>query len=413
MGTIVDTSKVYQMANKSSIHHQLLPTSKTNVDANLESEWVLHRDLIESVAEENVALTSSKYNVQVGNENITYTMQFFPKGYKSRRGKYSSIFLKLDTMDNSTDQTIDLAFAMKDNKGVVDGKRKYRTIKACRLAKFWYGCSNFHLIKDLSRSYDRHNKLIVVACLQITVRDNGNRYVQNMQSIINFDSFSDLTIICGRKKFRCHKVIMAARSTVFKAMLENEMQEKKTNEVKIEDSSPKAVKMMIDFIYTDKLPENVDPIAVELIHLAVKYDLASLIQICEVSLLSNLCNDNALTTLIALDTYRPTSSTRQEIVKHIAAHALDIIKSEEWGIFAKDHPNLTTDILRQAVASKDESSSYDSSDDESDIRSKALIDRDKDRYTMGYASSDVSSSFSRSPSHRYNSDDSFSNDSDY
>jgi len=381
------------------------------VDANLESEWLISRDVLDSVTEPNVALTSQKYNVQVGNENITYTMQFYPKGYrKSQRNKYVSVFLKLDVMENSSNQTLDLAFSIKDSHG----KPKYRTIKASRLAKHWYGCNNFHLIKDLSKAYD-HNKLTVIACIQITLRENANRFVQNMQDIINFESFSDLTVICGRKKFRCHKVIMAARSTVFKAMLENEMQEKKTNEVKIEDSSPKAVRMMIDHIYTDKLPENVNAIAVELIHLAVKYDLASLIQICEVSLLSCLSNENALSTLIALDTYRPTSSTRQEVIKHIATHALNIINTDDWNAFAKDHPTLTTDILRQAVATKeDDDSTYESSDDDSNIRRKSTIDKDRDnRYGYGSGDSDVSSSFSRSPSRSFGSEDQFSSHSDY
>ena len=44
--------------------------------------------------------------------------------------------------------------------------------------------------------------------------------------------FSDVTLVCAEKKFPCHKVILSARSDVFKAMFSHEnTKEGQTNQV--------------------------------------------------------------------------------------------------------------------------------------------------------------------------------------
>ena len=45
-------------------------------------------------------------------------------------------------------------------------------------------------------------------------------------------------------------------SPVFQAMFENDMQEKKNSEVRIEDIPSDAVKLMLDYIYGGVLPTN-------------------------------------------------------------------------------------------------------------------------------------------------------------
>ena len=45
-------------------------------------------------------------------------------------------------------------------------------------------------------------------------------------------SFSDVTLVCGDKRFPCHKFILSARSDVFKAMFSHEnTKEGQTNQV--------------------------------------------------------------------------------------------------------------------------------------------------------------------------------------
>ena len=50
--------------------------------------------------------------------------------------------------------------------------------------------------------------------------------------------------------FIAHKVILSARSRVFSALFEHEMQENINSRVHIEDAEPNVVEEMLRFIYT-------------------------------------------------------------------------------------------------------------------------------------------------------------------
>eukprot|EP01084_Bolivina_argentea_P311435 539069_1 len=56
--------------------------------------------------------------------------------------------------------------------------------------------------------------------------------------------------------FPVHRAILMSSSPVFQAMFENDMQEKKNSEVRIEDIPSDAVKLMLDYIYGGVLPTN-------------------------------------------------------------------------------------------------------------------------------------------------------------
>lgn len=72
--------------------------------------------------------------------------------------------------------------------------------------------------------------------------DNDNNCSKDLKSMYNLGFLSDFIVSCGEAEFACHKLVLAARSDVFKAMLENETEEKKNNKVEIRDASPEAVR---------------------------------------------------------------------------------------------------------------------------------------------------------------------------
>merc|ERR1712228_737991 len=55
--------------------------------------------------------------------------------------------------------------------------------------------------------------------------------------------------------FFVHRAILMSSSPVFQAMFENDMQEKKNSEIRIEDIPSDAVKLMLDYIYGGVLPQ--------------------------------------------------------------------------------------------------------------------------------------------------------------
>jgi speckle-type POZ protein len=57
-----------------------------------------------------------------------------------------------------------------------------------------------------------------------------------------------------------HRIVLAARSPVFRAELYGPMQEARLELITIEDTQPAVFKAMMHFIYTDSLPETDDRI---------------------------------------------------------------------------------------------------------------------------------------------------------
>jgi hypothetical protein len=78
---------------------------------------------------------------------------------------------------------------------------------------------------------------------------------------------------------------------VFTAMFENDMQEQRTNNMKIEDFTYIAVEQFLDFLYTGNVQDETN--AMELFALAAKYDVPKLKSSSENVVLKNLNKANA------------------------------------------------------------------------------------------------------------------------
>ena len=117
---------------------------------------------------------------------------------------------------------------------------------------------------------------------------------------------SDVEIICGERTFDCHQMILSVRSPVFRAMFQNDMAEKRTNRVEIQDLSEEVVAQMLRFIYTgsSNLDVNNPDINYELLEAAEKYQLELLKKICANKLKSTLTVENCIQNLIFAETHR-------------------------------------------------------------------------------------------------------------
>merc|ERR1719186_2048705 len=102
-----------------------------------------------------------------------------------------------------------------------------------------WGTSEFCQVDELKDHYV-NNKITVVCDLIFTIKneqcltnktdkrfkydteESETQFVENMKALYGLNSFSDLVIFCGDQKFLCHKNVLAARSDVFKEMLESD-----------------------------------------------------------------------------------------------------------------------------------------------------------------------------------------------
>lgn len=90
--------------------------------------------------------------------------------------------------------------------------------------------------------------------------------------------FTDLTLVCGGRQFKVHKLVLYGQSKVFKTLLGSGFKEGSANTIELHEDDPEALDILIKFMYrrpTDLSPPryNVQPMtfAVKVYALADKY----------------------------------------------------------------------------------------------------------------------------------------------
>jgi len=145
--------------------------------------------------------------------------------------------------------------------------------------------------------------------------------LKDMQKLATMESLADVVLVCGAEEIKAHKSILAARSSVFEAMFSNEMLEKQTGEVKIDNCQPDELRDFLYFLYAGKLEthNNVEG----LLNLASFYQVDTLKEICEIYLMNKISKENALEILILANLYDSKYGLKQK--------AFHVIKTEVLG----------------------------------------------------------------------------------
>ncbi|XP_016819353.1 speckle-type POZ protein isoform X1 [Cricetulus griseus] len=134
------------------------------------------------------------------------------------------------------------------------------------------------------------------------------------------------------------KAILAARSPVFRAMFEHDMEEKRIKRVEIQDLEPPVFKAMMDFIYTGKAPD-LHSMADAVLAAADKYDLERLKVMCEDVLYMDLCVENAAHNLILAHRHS-AGQLKTKTLDFITARASDVSETSSWKTMLVLHPQL-------------------------------------------------------------------------
>ena len=107
---------------------------------------------------------------------------------------------------------------------------------------------------------------------------SATRLSSDIGNIFHNGKFTDCTIVCEGREFKCHQNILAGRSSVFDAMFSHDMEERRRGNVDIQDLDSETVHDMIIYIYSGKVGK-LEGKATGLLSAAEKYDLKVFIQI--------------------------------------------------------------------------------------------------------------------------------------
>jgi len=103
---------------------------------------------------------------------------------------------------------------------------------------------------------------------------------------------ADITFHVDDKQFQAHKNVLITRSDFFQSMFTTDMQESRTGIVTIEDCNAPMFEAMLQFIYSDVPPWNIEEIAPTLLPVADRFLLPNLKQHCVNSIVTTINGSN-------------------------------------------------------------------------------------------------------------------------
>ncbi|XP_038167790.1 speckle-type POZ protein-like [Arvicola amphibius] len=300
------------------------------------------------------------------NEKQKWFMKLYLNGIDVESRGYLSVFLGLLSSPKSP-------VWAKIQVEIINAKgEKYRIVNSQRVIRFnqyeGWGITNF-IPRDFLLSTPcllLPDDKLTLCCEVSVVQDYISISEQNMQPGIDIPEctlvdelgelwenscFTDCCLVVAGQEFLAHKAILAARSPVFRAMFEHDMEESRKNRVEIHDMEPEVFKAMMDFIYTGKEPD-LHSMADAVLAAADKYGLERLKVMCERALFRDLSVENAAHTLFLADLHSAVQ-LKTRAMDFITARASEVFQTSSWKTVVDSYPHLVAEVCVSLVSARD------------------------------------------------------------
>lgn len=194
--------------------------------------------------------------------------------------------------------------------------------------------------------------------------DMGKCFKELLESGIG----ADITFVVGDETFKAHKLVLAARSPVFRAQFFGLIGNPNMDKIVVEDVEPLVFKAMLVFMYSDVLPDvhelmgsttlcTPTVMVQHLLAAADRYGLDRLKLLCEAKLCEQVSVDTVATTL-ALAEQHHCAQLKSVCLKFAASpgNLGVVMQSEGFGYLEEMCPTLLSELL-ETVAVVDEDAS--------------------------------------------------------
>ncbi|XP_021952551.1 speckle-type POZ protein [Folsomia candida] len=294
------------------------------------------------------------------NDKLKWCLRVNPKGLDEESKDYLSLYLLLVSCNKSEVRAkfkFSILNAKREETKAMESQRAYRFVQG----KDW-GFKKFirrDFLLDEANGLLPDDKLtifcevsVVADSVNISGQSNAVQFKvpecklsEDLGALFESQKFSDVTLaVIPGKEYQAHKAVLAARSPVFAAMFEHEMEERKQNRVEITDVDNEVLREMLRFIYTGK-SGNLDKMADDLLAAADKYALDRLKVMCEEALCTSLSVENAAEVLILADLHS-ADQLKAQAIDFINIHATEIMETLGWKSMVHSHPHLIAEAFR-------------------------------------------------------------------
>jgi len=207
---------------------------------------------------------------------------------------------------------------------------------------------------------------LVSAAQRHVITSSQSASIGLLEKMMEESLFSDVTLIStvDAKEHKAHKAVLAASSPVFKAMFENETQERKQNRVIIEDLEGSTIRSMLEYVYKGTVSDIHDT-GLELFQASEKYQMLGLSKFCQNALTSNLTASNVGQVMTISHMYL-ASKLKEECFDFISRNAKHVIATDGWKLLEQTQPQLAIEFFRKNISERKRKRSNDETDTDSD-----------------------------------------------
>ncbi|XP_078158987.1 BTB/POZ and MATH domain-containing protein 1-like [Carex rostrata] len=207
------------------------------------------------------------------------------KEYKTVNPTISLNLLKRDG------KTYTLPIRYQQRNGTDLFRHGFSVLSNSLLEKDFVNDGSFELICSISNTDIPHNSCSLQVPRSFDLHSQIGQLMESTET-------ADVTFHVENRSFMCHRIVLAARSPVFKAELFGNMAEATQKQIKIQDMAPEVFEAMLHFIYTDSFPscdskKSSTKMAQHLFVAADRYAIDGLKALCE----NKLCGRISLDTV--------------------------------------------------------------------------------------------------------------------
>ncbi|XP_042911156.1 uncharacterized protein [Parasteatoda tepidariorum] len=167
---------------------------------------------------------------------------------------------------------------------------------------------------------------------------------QHLRNMLNEKHYADVKLRADGEVFFAHKCLLASRSPEFRAMFDREMLKSKTSVIDMRDVEAKTLKYFLEYLYTGTVDGMDDKMALNLLIVADKYQVSSLVEKCSTFLKSALNFDNVLSILLVADlvNYEPM---KVFIIEYIVENSSEVLSLPNWPQWMKMNSLIASEVL--------------------------------------------------------------------
>ncbi|XP_026458852.1 BTB/POZ and MATH domain-containing protein 3-like [Papaver somniferum] len=300
-----------------------------------------------------------------------WVILFYPDGYNQASEEYVSVFFKL-VSSRVVRASFELKLLDHSGKGKYGDPSLSKSPHPGRTGATW-GYTKYKKRSVLETSSYLKDDCLSIHCTVGIVQTRAGKekrcvihvplsdMIQNLKGLLESEIGYDITFQAGNEFFRAHKLILAARSPVFKAQFFGLVGNPSMDRVVIDEFDPFAFKAMLLFLYSDEFPKihelsdsdspcTSTKIAQHLLAAAERFGLARLKLMCEAKLHKHITTNTVANTLALADQHK-CQDLKTACLNFAAKpeNLEEVMMSDGYAHLEKYHPSLLTDLLKTSA----------------------------------------------------------------